>query len=216
MTMVIDFIETTNRDGAAAAWKAVSAFLATREGFRAGDLLQTGKTLMPRADYPLASVCAWDAGTWEAARAAARAEPLVERALAGTDARFRGIQAELVDGGAFVFRPASGFMMLIDMIFLRPDQIEGYAAMWRDAADYMSTRPGYVNAGLYRNADASDELAFVNFAEWESEEIFFAAVHTDRFMEIVEPYKENFALYLSTRVAHQAAACPVSSLEAAE
>ncbi|MBB4285697.1 antibiotic biosynthesis monooxygenase family protein [Roseospira goensis] len=204
MMMVIDFLETEDRTRAKETWCAVSGFLSQRPGFRDGQLVETFQTVQARADYALASICQWDSeADWDAARAAAKATPAVTTVLGGSGTRFTSLKTELVDGRPYVYQTASPHLVLLDVIYLQPGQADAYAAMWHEAADFMGTQPGFVNASLFRNRNTDDAIAFVNIAEWDSPRPFFDAVHTDRFNEIVAPFKEDFSLFLTTRTAYR-------------
>lgn len=204
MMMVIDFLETSDPQRAKDTWWAVSGYLSQRAGFQEGQLVETFETVMPRIAYPFASITRWESGEqWDAARAAAKNDPEVLDTLANAGIRFTSMKMDLVDGREYVFGGASPRMVLVDIIYLEPEQIPGYAVMWSEANDFMGGQPGCVNASLFRNRDPDDPIKFVNLAEWETREQFFDVVHTERFGEIVEPYKTNFALLLTMRVLHR-------------
>ncbi|MBB4266512.1 antibiotic biosynthesis monooxygenase family protein [Roseospira visakhapatnamensis] len=204
MIMVIDFLEASDLQRARETWWAVSGVLSRCAGFQDGQLLETFDTVQPRVGYPLASATRWDsAADWDQARAAARSDPKVLAILGASGTRFTSLKADLVDGRAFTFRGESPHMVLFDIVYLAPGQAEDYAAMWHEANAYMGARPGFVNASLHRSRAADDAIAFVNIAEWETTDLFFDAVHTARFAEIVESFKEDFSLLLTRRVLHR-------------
>ncbi|MCY1035372.1 antibiotic biosynthesis monooxygenase [Corallococcus sp. BB11-1] len=213
--MVIDLLETSDRALATSSWEAVCAFLSTQPGFRGGQLVETFQTLMPRTDWKLASLCAWDsAEDWERARAAVRSQPDLVSRLNAAGTRFTGFKMNLVDGAEYRFAPSSDRMVLLDIIYLPEERMAAYAAMWAEAARHMAQQPGYLNASLFQNTHLADSIQFINIAEWESAEALFHAVHTDRFMEIVDAFKTDFSLFLTRRILLRTPA-PVRALEAA-
>ncbi|WP_437915295.1 antibiotic biosynthesis monooxygenase [Sorangium sp. So ce302] len=202
MVMVIDLLETRNRPVAADAWRAVCSFLSEQPGFEGGQLLEIFQTLRPRTGWEMVSVCRWSsAEDWERARAAVRQNAELVSVLGAAGTKFTGFKMDLVDGSEYRFRPPSGNMVLVDLMFLPEERMAAYAAMWAEAAQTMSQLAGYVNSSLYRTRNLADEVKFINVAEWDSAERFFAGVHGDRFVSIVEPFKSDFALHLSRRVA---------------
>ncbi|WP_437895464.1 hypothetical protein [Sorangium sp. So ce124] len=202
MVMVIDLLETSNRAAATSAWSAVCAFLSEQPGFEGGQLLETFQTLKPRTSWEMTSVCRWrSAEDWESARAAVRQNAELVAVLGAAGTKFTGFKMSLADGSPYLFSPPSGHMVLVDVIYLPEERMTAYAAMWAEAARYMSQLTGYVNSSLFVNKNLADEVKFINMAEWESAELFFAGVHSDRFMEIVDAFKSDFSLYLSRRVA---------------
>jgi heme-degrading monooxygenase HmoA len=201
MVMVIDLLETSDRALATSTWNAVCAFLSKQHGFQGGQLLETFKTLMPRTNWELGSIVRWDSPEdWDRARAAVRSNPDLVALLTAAGTKFTGFKMDLVDGADFLFTPPSDRMVLLDIIYLPEERMTAYAAMWAEAASYMSQLPGYINSSLFRNKNLADQVKFVNVAEWESAETFFHAVHSDRFMEIVDAFKTDFSLYLNRRV----------------
>ncbi|ALJ38867.1 antibiotic biosynthesis monooxygenase [Azospirillum brasilense] len=198
---VIDLIETESLDDAEAMWRAVCGFLATQPGFLSGELLNTFQSIHPKGDYKFTSCCQWESdAAWQAARQAARENPELALRLRSRKAVFTAFKAELADGCGYQgSRGALDTMVLVDVIRLDEAQMAGYAAMWGCANAYMRTKPGYVGASLYRTLDLGNPIKFINLAEWESTEVFFAALDTPEFMAIIGPYKDDFSLYLSSK-----------------
>ncbi|WP_437286194.1 hypothetical protein [Sorangium sp. So ce406] len=200
--MVIDLLEASDRPAAANAWRTVCAFLSEQRGFEGGQLLETFQTLRPRADWGMVSVCRWSsADDWERARAAARKNVELASVLRAARTRFTGFTMDLVDGSEYLFDPPSDSVILVDVVFLPEERMAAYAAMWAEAARTMRRLSGYVNSSLFRSKDLADEVKFINVAEWESVERFFDGIHSDRFTATVDPFKADFSLYLSRRVA---------------
>ncbi|MEL6522036.1 MAG: antibiotic biosynthesis monooxygenase [Pseudomonadota bacterium] len=200
MIMAIDLIQAEDVKRAKNAWDFVSGYLSECNGFERCQLLSTFKEVKTRANYPLASVCRWDsAEDWDNARAAARKDWEVIRVLRGSNTKFTGFTMDLVDGQEYNFSRNRNACVLLDVIYLDKSRMSGYAEMWNRCAAFMSSQPGYVNASLYQNQSLNDEIKFINIAEWDDAESLFHAAHTDEFNEIVEPFMEDFALYLTNR-----------------
>ncbi len=199
MIQVIDLIETESLDDAEAVWRAVCEVLAAQPGFVSGELLNTFQSIHPKGDYKLTSYCQWESdAAWQAARQAAREHPELAGRLRSRKAVFTPFKAELADGCGYQgSRRALGNMVLVDVIRLDEARMAGYAAMWARANAYMRAKPGCVGASLYRTLDLGNPIKFINLAEWESTEVFFAALDTPEFMAIIDQYRDDFSLYLS-------------------
>ena len=61
---------------------------------------------------------------------------------------------------------------------------EAFLAGWQEAADFLRSQPGFVDATLHRALRPDARFRFVNVATWESPAAFAAAVATDRFREL--------------------------------
>ena len=200
MIQVIDLIETDSLHEAKAMWQAVCQFLATQPGFVSGELLETFQVIHPQGDCKLTSYCQWESdAAWQAARQAARENPALAEMLRNSKAVFTAFKGELTGGCGYQGDAhAPGNMVLVDVIRLDETRMAGYASMWEQANAHMRAKPGCVGASLYRTLDTGNPIKFINLAEWESSDSFFAALD-DTFMEIVDGYKNDFSLYLSSK-----------------
>lgn len=206
MVMVIDFIETESKSEAAGVWKAVGGFLASGHGYIDGHLLEVFDAMHPRIVCPLISVTKWrDARSWHNVRNTAKADSGVRRALESTQIKFNSLTAEFVMGQEFEFSDDVSRMILFDVIYVAADRAEAYTEMWALAAEFMGKQPGFYNASLYKNVDASGAIRFVNIAEWQTTDRFFQAVNAPEFLGIVDDFRNDFALHLSHRKIRQAA-----------
>ena len=61
---------------------------------------------------------------------------------------------------------------------------EHFFALWQRVNQYMKTKPGYLGHKLYRALSPSTPNAFINVAQWASEEQFQAA-HDEGFRALV-------------------------------
>lgn len=201
MLQVIDLIETQNAAAAQAVWQEVCNFLAAQPGFMGGQLLETVSSLHPQGDYQYTSVCYWqDDAQWQRARMAAKDDAHLKRVLALTNVKFHGFKGVQVDGTGYdIDTGIDDHMVLVDVIALAPERMDGYAAMWTHALRYMESKDGYVGATLHRTVEVDKAVKFINIAEWRSTEQFFAALNTPMFLAIIDDYKQDFALYLSRK-----------------
>ena len=77
---------------------------------------------------------------------------------------------------------------------------EAFLAGWEQAADYLRTRPGFIDARLHRAVSPDPRFRFINVAQWESPEAFRAAVTTDAFRTLAGNTPTNHpALYQVVR-----------------
>ncbi|MGO8763089.1 MAG: antibiotic biosynthesis monooxygenase family protein [Desulfobaccales bacterium] len=61
---------------------------------------------------------------------------------------------------------------------------------WDKAAEYLRRQPGFISARLHRALSPETKFHFINVAEWESAEHFHAAVDSQEFQQLIEPYRE--------------------------
>lgn len=202
MITVFDLIETTDVERAKKCWEEVGCFLSEQPGFLDVSLLETFETVHPQGDYKLTSVGRWASReAFDAARAQARQNPRLAEILANTPITFTPFVGREHDGHS----TAEGIighdhMILVDVIRVEPERMDGYAAMWREAKSFMKDKDGYVSAHLYRSLDEDSAIQYINMPEWSSPAHFTGALKTPAFFAIVDDYKENFALYLSRKV----------------
>jgi heme-degrading monooxygenase HmoA len=75
---------------------------------------------------------------------------------------------------------------LINAFTVPPEESERFLERWKGTARFMSDRPGFVRARMYRATSDDAELRFVNVAEWESREALDDAIATPEFRATVE------------------------------
>jgi heme-degrading monooxygenase HmoA len=66
---------------------------------------------------------------------------------------------------------------LINPFEIDQDQIADVLDMWDKAKDHMVSRPGFVNARLFRAKGSLDRYRLINVAQWRSAELFMAALN---------------------------------------
>ncbi|HMK37328.1 MAG TPA: antibiotic biosynthesis monooxygenase [Desulfomonilaceae bacterium] len=77
-----------------------------------------------------------------------------------------------------------------------PEGIEDqFLTFWERVAGYMRRQPGFISALLHRSLSQDARFHFINIAEWESAEHVQAAIETDEFRQLTEPYLKVFSLY---------------------
>lgn len=199
MIHVIDLIETDEPIKTKAVWKHVCGFLSKQPGFVAGQLLNTVEAIHPMKPYRYTSFCQWESDEhWRRARSAAKEDIFISKVLKDFPAKLTAVQADLDQGhGHDVRRSTTEMMTLVDVIYVDPEQRDSYARMWSDARSYMEDKSGFVDANLYRVFDDANPVKFVNIAVWQNTQMFFDALNTPEFMEIISDFRENFSLYLS-------------------
>jgi heme oxygenase (mycobilin-producing) len=65
-------------------------------------------------------------------------------------------------------------------------------AFWERVADYMKAQPGFVSTRLHKAVVPWARFHFINVAEWQSIEHFEAAIGSEEFKNLTEPYMELF------------------------
>lgn len=68
-------------------------------------------------------------------------------------------------------------------------------AFWDRAAEYMRKQPGFISTRLHKAIVPWARFHLINVAEWRSKEDFEAAINTDVFKQLTEPYMEIFPHY---------------------
>ena len=56
---------------------------------------------------------------------------------------------------------------LVNAFQIEPEKLDAFLAVWRDRAEFMSTRPGFRSLRLLRAASARAPFLLVVVAEWE-------------------------------------------------
>lgn len=65
-------------------------------------------------------------------------------------------------------------------------------AFWERVADFMRKQPGFVSTRLHKATVPWARFHLINVAEWQSAEDFQAAINTEEFNALTEPYMEVF------------------------
>ncbi len=78
-------------------------------------------------------------------------------------------------------------IVLINTFEVQPGKEEAFFAAWKRVSAVMEARPGFIHTRLHR---ATAGARFVNVAEWESMEMFAAAINSPEFREAAAPLRE--------------------------
>lgn len=68
-------------------------------------------------------------------------------------------------------------------------------AFWERAAEYMRQQPGFLSTRLHRAVVPWARFHLINVAEWESVAHFEAALNSEEFKRLTQPYTEVFPHY---------------------
>lgn len=86
-------------------------------------------------------------------------------------------------------------VILINPFEIPQGKEEDALAFWERVADYMRSRPGFISTRLHRAIVPGARFQLINIAEWESAEHFEAAINTEEFKRLTEPYMQVFPHY---------------------
>ena len=77
-------------------------------------------------------------------------------------------------------------MIVLINPFEVPDDVsdESFLAAWQEAADYLRSQPGFVDAALHAAISPDARFRFVNVATWDTPAAFAAAVATEGFRQL--------------------------------
>ncbi|EPD41259.1 hypothetical protein N5D66_15695 [Delftia tsuruhatensis] len=201
MIMALDFIQSDHPAEAVAIWNLIATYFSGCDGFDRAQLVKVDQEYQTRSRYAFASLCKWSsASAWIAARDRARQDLAIIEVLHSGKVSFFGHTMRLIDGDDYVFSSDTKRCILLDVIYITNARVNNYKEMWNQCNAYMRTQPGYVKASLYQNQSDTDEVKFINIAEWNRTNDLIDATHTNRFSEIVADFKDDFALYFSHRL----------------
>ncbi|MBI5249369.1 MAG: antibiotic biosynthesis monooxygenase [Desulfomonile tiedjei] len=68
-------------------------------------------------------------------------------------------------------------------------------AFWERAADFMRKQPGFISTRLHRAIVPWARFHLINIAEWANTEDFEAAISSEEFKKLTEPYMDVFPHY---------------------
>lgn len=202
MIQVIDLIETTDIEQTKSCWEPIAIFLSGQPGYLSATLLETFHAIHPKGDFKITSISLWkDNESWLSARQAALDNQELAKIRKSMPAKFTANKFTVCNSHDISngVKDKSN-MVLVDVVEVEPERMKGYKEMWDRAKDYMKNKPGFVSADLHVNQSQDTPIKYINIAEWRSAEEFEAALTTEEFLNIIDEYKENFALYLSKKV----------------
>ncbi|MEW6586185.1 MAG: antibiotic biosynthesis monooxygenase family protein [Nitrospirota bacterium] len=86
-------------------------------------------------------------------------------------------------------------VILINPFEVPKGKEEEAMVFWERAADYMRKRPGFISTRLHRAVVPWARFHLINIAEWESVAHFEAAINSEDFKKLTEPYMKVFPHY---------------------
>ena len=84
---------------------------------------------------------------------------------------------------------------LINAFEVADDKQEEALAFWERVADFMRKQPGFISTRLHRAVVPWARFHLINIAEWQTAENFEAAINSEEFKRLTEPYAEVFPHY---------------------
>ena len=92
---------------------------------------------------------------------------------------------------------------LINVFEMRPDHVDAFVAGWRERANMMATKPGFVDSRLHRALSPEAKFQVVNVAHWASTDAMQAATADPEFqwriaavtVSAEKPVSSNAALF---------------------
>src|SRR5215470_5744982 len=82
-----------------------------------------------------------------------------------------------------------GPVILINKFNVPPEEIDRLVECWAADAAFLKTQPGYISAQLHRGIGGSG--TFINYAEWESVELFTRAFSKPEFQATMAAYPDG-------------------------
>ena len=79
-----------------------------------------------------------------------------------------------------------GPIILINKFNLKPEEADQFLKVWEKDATYFKSQPGFISAQLHRGIGGSGVL--VNYAVWESTELFKKALSKIDLQELLSDY----------------------------
>jgi quinol monooxygenase YgiN len=79
-----------------------------------------------------------------------------------------------------------GTIILIAKFNVKSEEVDDFLRAWADDAAYLKSQPGFISTQLHRGIGGSS--VFVNYAVWESTELYKKAFNNPEFHQHVEKY----------------------------
>jgi heme-degrading monooxygenase HmoA len=83
-------------------------------------------------------------------------------------------------------------VILINPFEVPTGQEEACLRLWERTRDYMARQPGYRGTPLHRALSPDARFTFMNVAEWDSAEQFYAAVQREEFTQLTAGSQAQF------------------------
>ena len=69
------------------------------------------------------------------------------------------------------------------------EKVDDFLSAWADDAAYLKSQPGFISTQLHRGIGGSS--VFINYAVWESTELYKGAFNNPEFQSHVEKYQPS-------------------------
>jgi heme-degrading monooxygenase HmoA len=79
-----------------------------------------------------------------------------------------------------------GSVILINKFNMMPEEVDEFLQAWASDAEYFKQQPGFISTQLHRGIGSS--CVFINYAVWESIELFMKAVKNAELQLRLEKY----------------------------
>ena len=79
-----------------------------------------------------------------------------------------------------------GSVILINKFNMKPEEVDQFLQAWASDAAYFKQQPGFISTQLHRGIGGS--CVFINYAVWESTELFKKAVKNAELQSRLEKY----------------------------
>jgi heme-degrading monooxygenase HmoA len=200
MSYIIDVITNRRANNFKDAWCAAVRPLAASPGFVHAELFAMRRDL-GGAHYDFLAVYRWRDGN---ARAAALAKDRPPASM--DDALIERIVCDLQIQLSEFTLPANDAAWLINPFEIGESDIPDVLDMWDKAKDHMVSKPGFVNARLFRTAGPIERYGLVNVAQWQTAELFMQALGDKAYA----PHRERSKQYVLHPSVCERAACIVA------
>jgi len=99
---------------------------------------------------------------------------------------------------------------LINVFEMHSDHVDAFIEQWRERAEMMSTKPGFLNSHLHRALSPDAKFQIVNVAHWESADAMEAATADPEFQRRIRAVTANVEKPVSAHPALYAVAVELS------
>jgi quinol monooxygenase YgiN len=79
-----------------------------------------------------------------------------------------------------------GPVILINKFNVKPEEADPFLEAWAEHSEYFKQQPGFISTQLHRGIGGSS--VFVNYAVWESTELFKKAVYNPQSKSLLDKY----------------------------
>lgn len=190
MEYIIEIIKTAERSEFVDHWEESAGDFLRSPGFVRGELFVVEQAIRD-THYDLLAVYMF--------QTASAADRFIDQKLAPVSVEPKGVERErcrlaIELGAAREFNADQRW--LVNPFEIGSDEIAGVLEMWDKAKDYMISKPGFINARLFRAQGVSFRYGLINVAQWESAPHFLQALN-DTAYDRLRQRSENYKLHAS-------------------